>query len=153
MQKQSMKFDKLNCSPDWYDGEVRSRQAPEKVQEFFEKLRSKNLVTVMGEGCCTGCTSGAARQKAEKENAFGYVGFHEQDVESYREIRDDTSPIGTRRVMSPEYDSFYVFFGGNEKFEKTDGDIGEIIMEVAEDFEGVEAEWDGDSNTRVKLNF
>lgn len=120
-------------------------EGPEELKEMFRRLRENNIVTIEGRSCCGGCTAGAADNhatdlEAEGHEVKGAAYYHEQDL---NECWDHKYEEG---FCTYDTDSLYLGFGGRR--DTSTAEVAGLIMEAAYQA-GLEAEWDGNTRTRI----
>jgi len=121
---------------------------PEELKEMFRTLRENDVVTIEGRSCCTGCASAAAANHCEELEAHGEpvkgaAYYHEQDLSEHREPRTD------EYFAAYDVDSIHVGFGG--RGDASSAEVAGLIQAAAHEA-GLEAEWNGDEATKVKVN-
>ena len=112
----------------------------DNLNAAFKALRRKKMIARQRFLCCSNCgwsqlhhykVEGRTNEKASIAAVF----YHQQDAECLREKKD-----------------FYLAFGSLELETISTREVGEIVVAVLKEY-GVETEWDGDANTRIKIKF
>lgn len=136
-----------SCDPEFNDTVIED-SIPEALRKMFERLRDAGIVTIEGRVCCTTCASAEAANRSEEleeegHDVTGTAFYNEQD------LNEEWTSDGREVFSTYDVDSLYVGFGG--RGDTPAAAVAGLIMEAAQ-AAGLEAEWDGSTATKVKVN-
>ena len=119
----------------------------DNLNAAFKVLRGMGLLARQSFLCCSGCAGYQmaldAKAAADKGNPpKGCVFYHKQDAEGLRENRDFYLAFGTVTHHGEN--------GQATTYGEDTAAIGRQVVEVL-NRHGVQTEWDGDENTRIKI--